>query len=248
MEPSAGVGRGDRWLRGVVGLVLLVLAVFVSLRLVEDVPHLVAGTPGEDPFGRRYVEHPWEGYLHIVPGALFLALALVQLSVRVRRRHLGLHRRLGRIAVALGLVSAVFGLVFGARYAFGGAPQTAATLVFGAWFGATLVLGLRAARRHRIGEHRRWMVRAFAVSTGVGTIRMWVGLLLGTGLTDFPGAFGWAFWLGLTMHVLAGELYLRHRPDLPRVRRVAPRVGPAGPATGATGGPGARRRTTGPRS
>lgn len=215
MEPSSGVDRGDRWLRGVVGLVLLVLAVFVVLRLLDDVPHLVAGTPSDDPFGRRYVQHPWEGYLHIVPGALFLVIALAQLSVRVRRRHLVLHRRLGRVAVALGLVSAVFGLVFGARHAFGGAPQTAATMVFGTWFGVTLVLGLLAVRRHRIAAHRRWMVRAFAVSTGVGTIRLWVGLLLATGLTDFPGAFGWAFWLGLSMHVLAGELYLHRRPDPP---------------------------------
>lgn len=56
------------------------------------------------------------------------------------------------------------------------------------------------------------MVRAFAVSTGVGTIRLWVGLLVGTGVTGFGEAFGWAFWLGLSMHVLAGELYLRwHR-------------------------------------
>ena len=218
MERSDVGGRGDLWLRGVVGLVLVVLAVFVVLRLVEDVPHLLAGTPGEDPFGRRYVAHPWEGYLHIVPGTVFLVLALPQLSARVRRRRLRLHRRMGRVAIVLGLLSAAFGLLFGARHAFGGAPQTAATVVFGAWFAVTLLLGLRAARGHRVVQHRRWMIRAFAVSTGVGTIRLWVGLLLGTGLTDFRGAFGWAFWLGLTMHVVAAEIYLRHRPDVHRVR------------------------------
>ena len=211
--------RADWLLRSAVGVVLLVVAVFVVIRLVQDLPHLLAGTPSADPFGRRYVEHPLEGYLHIVPGALFLLLALPQLSVRVRGRHLRIHRRLGRAAVLLGLVSATFGLVFGARYAFGGAPQTAATMVFGTWFGITLVLGLRAARTHGVAVHRRWMVRAFAVSTGVGTIRLWVGLLFGTGLTGFDEAFGWAFWLGLSMHVMAGELYLRWRPDPPRTRR-----------------------------
>lgn len=217
---TSGEGRAaDRLIGAAVVLVLLVLGVFVVLRLVEDLPHLLAGTPSDDAFGRRYVEHPWEGYLHIVPGALFLLLALPQLSLRVRRRHLRLHRRLGRAAVALGLVSAVFGLVFGARHAFGGPPQTAATMVFGTWFGLTLVLGLRAARSHRVREHRRWMIRAFAVSTGVGTIRLWVGLLFGTGVTDFAGAFGWAFWLGLAMHVVAGEIYLLRRPDPPRWRR-----------------------------
>lgn len=124
-------------------MVLLVLAVFVVLRAVEDLPHLLAGTPSEDPFGRRYVEHPWQGYLHIIPGALFLLLALPQFSVRIRGRHLRMHRRLGQLAVALGLVSATFALVFGARYAFGGPSQTAATMVFGTWLGITLVLGPR---------------------------------------------------------------------------------------------------------
>lgn len=218
----------DRGLRGAVAVVLLVLAVFVVIRLVEDVPHLLAGTPSDDEFGRRYVEHPWEGYLHIVPGALFLLLALHQLSRRARARHLRRHRRVGDVAVGLGLVSAVFGLVFGARHAFGGPPQTAATMVFGVWFGLTLVLGLRAARRHQVRPHRRWMIRAFAVSTGVGTIRLWVGLLFGTGLTDFPGAFGWAFWLGLATHVAVGELYLRRRPDPPpRWRPTERRSAPA---------------------
>ena len=61
--------------------------------------------------------------------------------------------------------------------------------------------------------HRRWMIRAFAVGLGVGSIRVWIGLLSGTGVLPFEQSFAPAFWLGLSMHVVAGELWLWWRPN-----------------------------------
>lgn len=81
----------------------------------------------------------------------------------------------------------LFAFVFGARYAFGGPPQSLATLVFGTWFLAALVLAFRAIRRRGVAAHRRWMIRAFAVGLAVGTIRLWVGLFVLTGWVDFRG-------------------------------------------------------------
>lgn len=58
----------------------------------------------------------------------------------------------------------------GARVARAG--ESIATVVFGVWFIASLVLAFRAIRRDDVPQHRRWLIRAFAV--GVGTIRIWV--------------------------------------------------------------------------
>lgn len=204
----------------VVTVLLAVVVAFAGIRVVVDVPHLMAGTtPEPHTFEARYVAHPATAYLHLVPGTLFLLGAPLQLSGRFRRRHLDLHRRLGRVLLALGVTSGVFAFVFGARYAFGGPPQTLATLVFGTWFLAALVLAYRAIRRRDIASHRRWMVRAFVVGLAVGTIRLWVGLFVLTGWLDFREGFGPAFWLGLSMHVVAGELWLRSNPDGPRQLR-----------------------------
>lgn len=107
--------------------------------------------------------------------------------------------------------------------AWGGSAETVATLVFGSWFVACLVLALRAIRAGRVAEHRAWMVGAFAVSIGIATIRILVGIftgvqigLLGMGDATFPlrARFGIAFWLGLPTHVLAGEWWLRRTPAL----------------------------------
>lgn len=201
----------------VVAVLLAVVLAFTVHRLAVDTPHVVAGTVPDDPFDRRYVLHAVPAYLHIVPGAVFLLGAPLQLSRRLRARDQEAHRRRGRVLVGAGVLSGVFALAFGGPYAFGGAPEAAAAVVFGTWFAAALVLGLRAARRHDVVAHRDWMVRAFAVAIGVGTIRLWVGVLAGIGPADLPDAFGAAFWLGLGMHAVAAELWLRVAP--PRAGR-----------------------------
>lgn len=204
------------------GLLLAVVTVFVAIRVVTDTPHIVAGTVPDDDFSVRYVAHPWVAYLHIAPGAIFLLLAPLQLLARIRRRHYTAHRRRGRGLVVCGMASGVLALALGVGYAWGGAVEAAATVVFGLWFLLCLLLAVLAIRRGSVSQHRRWMVRAFAVALGIGTIRVWVGLFTGLFLATSrapdtlpdPATFALAFWLGLGMHVAGGEWWLRRTPAL----------------------------------
>ncbi len=198
----------------VLGALILIVLVFFGLRLGVDVPNLAAGTVPEDPYERRYVEHPWRSYLHIVPGVIYLLGAPLQLSRRFRSRHYGVHRRLGRVLLGAALLSGVFALAFGVPFAFGGFWQAAATVVFGLWFLACLLLAFRAIKRDNPAQHRRWMIRAFAVSVGVGTIRVWIGVFAGFGLLSLPASFAVAFWLAFLIHVAAAEWWLQRTPAL----------------------------------
>lgn len=206
----------------VIGLLIAVVVVFATIRVAVDGPKILAGAPGVD-FSERYVAHPWLAYLHIAPGVVYLVLAPLQLTRRYRIRHYVVHRRLGRVLLTCALVAGVFALLFGVPNAWGGAPEAAATVVFGCWFLLCLVLALRAIRRGDVHRHRRWMIRAFAVGIGVGTIRIWVGVFEGieqgfsggtTPATPDPSMFGIAFWLAFTMHVALGEWWLRRTPAL----------------------------------
>jgi uncharacterized membrane protein len=208
----------------VIALLIGIVLVFALLRAMEDIPLIVSRarvSPGG--FEARYVAHPWPAYLHIVPGVLYLLGAPLQLSRRVRERHFAFHRRFGRVLLGLGLTSGVFALVFGVPLAFGGPWQSLAAAVFGSWFVVALLLAFRAIRAGRVRAHRRWMIRAFATGLGVGTIRLWVGGLTLFDVLPLQAAFAPAFWLGLSMHVIAAEVYLAWRPE-PGGRRV--------PATG----------------
>jgi uncharacterized membrane protein len=199
-------------------IITIVLASFIK-RLLIDLPHIAAGTVPADDFDRRYVTQPWLAYLHIAPGVLYLLLAILQLTYRFRSRHYLTHRRLGRIAAAAAMLSGVFALIFGGLFSFGGPPEASASVVFSGWLLVAVVLAVRAIRRGDIARHRRWMIRAFAVGTGVGTVRIWLALFEGLRLLDFPSALGPAFWIGFSLHALAAELWLRAFPNPPELAR-----------------------------
>ncbi len=178
----------DRAIWVAIGLLLVIMAVFIGLRLVTDVPNVLSGAVvDESEFEYRYAAYPWLAYAHILPGAVYLSLAPFQLWRGFRNRNLRRHRRIGRVALVAGLISGVFGVLFGFFQSFGGTLQASATVVFGLWFLTALLVAYRAVRRRDITTHRRWMIRAFAVGLAVGTIRIWIGLFEGFERPRDPG-------------------------------------------------------------
>ena len=115
------------------------------------------------------------------------------------------------------MLSGVFALIFGGLFSFGGPSEASASVVFSVWLVVAVVLAVRAIRRGDIVQHRRWMIRAFAIGAGVGTVRIWIGLIEGFGLLDFQAAMGLAFWIGFTLHALAAEVWLRAFPNPPEM-------------------------------
>ena len=105
-------------------------------------------------------------------------------------------------------------------FSFGGLPEASAAVVFGLWFLTCLVLAVRAIRRDDIVHHRRWMIRAFAIGIGIGTVRIWLALFGAIGVDD-ASSFGPAFWIGFSLHVLAAELWLRAFPNPPELAHEA---------------------------
>ena len=198
---------------GVVFFLIAVVLVFAVIRVTIDSQNIATGViPEEGEFDRRYAQYPILAYAHILPGVVYLVLAPFQISRLFRNRHLDLHRKMGRILVPIGILSGVLGVIFGFFFSFGGFAEASAAVVFGTWFVIALALAYRYIRAGDTVRHRRWMIRAFAIGLGVGTIRIWVGLFQATGLVEFDDAFGAAFWLSWTLHVIAGEIWLWRRP------------------------------------
>lgn len=213
---------GDRWRTGlavaVIGLLGLTILVFVLLRVGEDAPNLASGTvPPEGEFGRRYALHPWIAYLHIIPGLVYLLGGPVQLTARIRDRHRGFHRGLGRwVVLPAGLITGVFAIVVGIVMPFGGLVEASASVVFGSWFLAALLTAWAAVRRGDVIRHRRWMIRAYAVGLAVGLIRIVVGVGEAAGI-GIDRSFGAAFWIAFVTMAVAAEWWLAtdRRPRSP---------------------------------
>ncbi|HEU4321464.1 MAG TPA: DUF2306 domain-containing protein [Acidimicrobiia bacterium] len=196
-------------------LLVIVVVVFIVIRVSSDVANLSEGTmPAEGEFDRRYAENPVIAYLHIVPGAVYLLGAPFQLSRRFRQANLARHRSIGRVLLVAGALTGMMALVVGVVMPFGGFAETSASLVFGVYFLAALSFAYRAIRGGRERDHRRWMIRAFAVGVAVGMIRVVIGVgeALGIGIEE---SFGAAFWIAFVLMAALGEIWLRIRPNPP---------------------------------
>ena len=151
--------------------------------------------------------------LHILPGLIFVVLGSLQFVKTLRTRRPRVHRRIGYIVLASGLVTGVTALAMTTQMAIGGATERAATALFGVLFLVALVRAFACIRRRHVALHREWMIRAFSLGLAVATVRPIVGAFFATrGLTRLspPEFFGIAFWLGFTMHLIAAEAWINH--------------------------------------
>lgn len=189
---------------------------------------LAAQRPAEvRRFDSPFAAHPVLALLHVVPGGLFLALAPLQFSSRLRERHRRLHRWSGRGLVLAAVVSASSGLYFGLFMPFGGAAEALAIVVFGGLLLAAVGRAVVAIRTGRVALHREWMIRAFAVAIGISTVRVF-GAILDVLLTPAgvrpDHVFVLSVWAGWAATLGAAELwiaYTRPRPAAPLAYRRA---------------------------
>ena len=123
-------------------------------------------------FQRKYDAHFAATLAHVVPGALFLLLAPLQLSPRIRSRRPRLHRWSGRL-----LLLAAAAITSSAVWFAWVAPaanwrETAIITVVASWFVLAGARAWLAIRRRDIAAHRAWMLRFLAVALGIAVVRL----------------------------------------------------------------------------
>ena len=166
-----------------------------------------------EKYDRGFLTHPVLTSLHIVPGSIFLILALFQFSSRIRNRHIDFHRRSGRLLVGIGLLTGLFGLFLGVPFQFTGAIASSAAILFGALFLTALIRAFVAIRRHDVVRHREWMIRAFSIAIGISTVRIVTAVLVLITRAPSFELLGTSFWIGWTLTLAAGELWIRSTRD-----------------------------------
>jgi hypothetical protein len=181
---------------------------------------------------------------HVVFGAVALLTASPQVWPWFRQRYPVAHRLIGRVYVWGGVLPAgIIALPIGALSPFGPLARVSTVLMASLWLFFT-VTGYWMARRHRYVEHRRWMIRSFALTASTITNRLWavIGFLVLSPQLDttFEGSekmltwtiAGLSTWLGWVIPLLIAEWWLdrgesvRHGARLP-VSVVRSATGPA---------------------
>jgi uncharacterized membrane protein len=188
-----------------VSILSLIMIAVATRRIL----HLSSATEGMDA---AFTRNRLLTLAHIAPGLAFIVLGPFQFAAGLRMRHPALHRWMGRVVLALALVIGITALIMSPRMAVGGSLEIAATYVFGALFLLAFGKGLLAIRARRFTEHRRWMIRGYAIGLGVATVRPIVGVFFATSrLTHLTphDFFGIAFWLGFLISLATAEAWIR---------------------------------------
>ena len=168
---------------------------------------------------RWFAQHSILTLMHVTLGGIFLTLAPIQFSSRIRGRYPQLHRWSGRMLLLVALVVSLSGLLLAALFPFGGPVAASAAFVAGAFFLVALIQAFIAIRRGEVARHREWMIRMFSIGLGIATVRI-IGLVLFaiTG-ARFQDLAGLSFWTGWVSTFVVAELWIRHtRPRKITVR------------------------------
>jgi uncharacterized membrane protein len=162
------------------------------------------------PADDRFDAIPMALIVHIVGCGIYALVGALQFVPRFRRRHLGWHRRAGRVLAVAGLLVATSGLWMTLGYA--AQPGTGDLLyifrlLVGSAMAACLVVGFAAIRRRDVTAHRAWMIRAYALGLGAGTQAFTEGIggaIFGTGVlaADLAKVAGWVINLAVAEWVI----------------------------------------------
>jgi uncharacterized membrane protein len=161
---------------------------------------------------RPFAEHRVLTLLHVVPGGLFFLFAPLQFSARLRTRYLKLHRYSGRILLPVIIISLIPGLVFGIGLPFGGPAEAWTIAGIGIFLLYSMAMALAAIRRGDVARHREWMIRMFANTLTISTIRLVGGpmdLVLTPRGVSPSVMFVLSIWVALLLTLGGAEWWIR---------------------------------------
>ena len=200
-----------------IGLWTLMGVLSVSIA-IWSLRYLLPDTPLLPPdVAKNLMRHPWL-VVHAGLASVALIVGPIQFVPKLRAARPRLHRGLGRVYVFACLAASGAGLLL----AWGTNAGPVAQMGFGtlavAWIVCT-VQALRLAMARRIVEHRRWMIRSFALTFAAVTLRLYLPIapILGYPFMDGYRIISWMAWVP---NLIVAELYLRRagllRPAMAR--------------------------------
>jgi uncharacterized membrane protein len=168
---------------------------------------------GSPDIKHRFFATAIAGWSHAFGGAIAALIGPFQLITRLRTAWPRVHAWMGRTYLLAVLAGGLAGLYFAPTSTAGTVGRVGFTTLAIFW----LYSGTRAflaIRRGNVQEHRRWMLRNYALTFGAATLRIELPLLIIGGLS-FPAAYTLVAWISWVPNWLAVEAWLRRRKAAP---------------------------------
>lgn len=164
-------------------------------------------------FDIRYYTNAMATVLHLGPGFFVMVLGPLQFMRGVRKKHIKLHRISGRVFVLCGAIGAFSGIAIGVFDPFMGVGdqgfnESMATAFFSLYILFCLVMAIVRIKQRNFGQHREWMIRAFALMLAIATERLMLTALMSTTEIGIAVLFGTTFWMAAVTNMGVAELWI----------------------------------------
>lgn len=194
---------------------LTAIPILNSLVLVFQIP---SGTYPED--SARLAVAPISFFAHVLAGVAFGITGPAQFVRALRHRFGALHRVLGRIFVLSGAIIGLSGLSILVQVtSIRTPPADIARGLFGLALLVALALAMAAIRDRDFLRHRAWVIRAYAVGMGLGTVALvFIPIYIVTGQPPIGLTSDILFVASWVLTIAFAEVVIRHScRSLPKV-------------------------------
>ena len=206
------IARGLAALAWVVMTLLALSVVLIVSRYLSFDPEVYFSEQREN-----YLRREFALGVHVLSGILALVVGPWQFVAAIRRRFVRVHRFLGAVYVASAFALGLSGLVL-VPTAYTGAIAVAGFALLDLAMLFTTATALRMIVARRVADHRRWMIRSFALILAGVTLRL--ETLIYTGLVSagavqfsFETAYAGIAWLCWVPNLLVALWITRRSPE-----------------------------------
>ncbi len=161
-------------------------------------------------------------FIHVLGGIAALTLGPFQFIAALRRgRSKVVHRWLGRVYLIAVLVAGLAGLWL-STIAYGGWINRIGFASMAVFWLVSGGVALQRIRNGNVAAHREWMIRNYAATFAAVTLRLWLIVLLSSGV-EFPTAYATVAWLSWIPNLFIAECWIQwHKHSIsPKSRATA---------------------------
>lgn len=135
-------------------------------------------------------------YMHVAGATVALLIGPFQFIAAIRNRFPTLHRLIGTVYVCSCLVGGLSGIYIG-FYSPHGPVAATGFMVLGVIWVVFTSLGLGHILVGKVTQHRRWMMRSFALTFAAVTLRLFLPPMFGAGMDPalIFSILAWASWI-----------------------------------------------------
>ena len=168
---------------------------------------------GAQPVPPNFAARPIGLYTHIFAAIVALLLGPLQFSTGLRQRHRQLHRWTGRAYLGIGILIGGLSGLYMALTSWGGPLVKTGFACLALLWLYTGFKAYSAIRAGDIAQHRAYMVRNFSLTLAAATLRIYLPLLMMSGV-DFDTTYALVAWLSWVPNLLLAEMVWNRRPSV----------------------------------